>query len=190
MLSRIYDRAVKKTAVKGSLTMRRNIIALVLCLAAALALVGCGSAETAKPAEEEIVGADPSTWGPEEHETLEAAEAAADIEMTVPDDILGSKPTVFLTWYERAYIDAVYTDADGNNTARVRKAAGSDDISGDYNDYTEVNTETIGGNTVTVKGEDGRIMVATWTDGEYSYCISADAGLTVDELAALIAEVK
>ena len=46
------------------------------------------------------------------------------------------------------------------------------------------------GNTVTVKGEDGRIMVATWTDGEYSYCISADAGLTVDELAALIAEVK
>ena len=151
--------------------MRRNIIALVLCLAAALALVGCGSAETAKPAEEEIVG-------------------AADIEMTVPDDILGSKPTVFLTWYERAYIDAVYTDADGNNTARVRKAAGSDDISGDYNDYTEVNTETIGGNTVTVKGEDGRIMVATWTDGEYSYCISADAGLTVDELAALIAEVK
>ena len=107
--------------------MKRNITALVLCLAAALALVGCGSAETAKPAEEEIVGADPSTWGPEEHETLEAAEAAADIEMTVPDDILGSKPTVFLTWYERAYIDAVYTDADGNNTARVRKAAGSDD---------------------------------------------------------------
>ena len=105
--------------------MRRNIIALVLCLAAALALVGCGSAETAKPAEEEIVGADPSTWGPEEHETLEAAEAAADIEMTVPDDILGSKPTVFLTWYERAYIDAVYTDADGTTpraSARQRAA--------------------------------------------------------------------
>ena len=170
--------------------MKRNITALVLCLAAALALVGCGSTETAKPAEEEIVGADPSTWGPVEHETLEDAESVAGIEMTVPEDILGSKPTAFLTWYERAYIDAVYTDADGNDTARVRKAAGDDDISGDYNNYIEVATETVGGSTVTVKGEDGRIMVAMWTDGEYSYCISVDAGLTVDELAVLIAEVK
>ena len=171
--------------------MKKSIIAIILCIAAMLPLAACGSAAAAETTEAEMVGTDPATWGPTEHETLASAEAAAGIELSIPDEILGSKPTVFLTWYERAYIDAVYTDADGNNTARVRKAAGiEDDLSGNYMNYSETAEEQIDGNSVTTKGEDGRIMVAAWTDGGNSFCITADAGLTVDELIALIAEVK
>ena len=171
--------------------MKKSIIAIILCLAAMLSLAACGSAAAASETVEEAVGADPATWGPTEHNTLASAEADAGIELSIPDEILGSKPTVFLTWYERAYIDAVYTDDDGNNTARVRKAAGREDnISGDYTNYSESATEQIDGMSVAVKGENGKVMVASWTDSGNSFCLTADAGLTVDELTALIAEVK
>ena len=73
--------------------------------------------------------------------------------MGIPDTIGEYSPTAFLTWYERAYIDAVYTDGEGNIAAHVRKAAGDEDISGDYNDYSETSAQEIGGHSVTVKGE-------------------------------------
>lgn len=170
-------------------TMKRKVIALILCLISVLALAACGSS-AAQEDKEELVGADPSTWGPEEHTALADAEAAAGIEMGIPDAIGEYSPTAFLTWYERAYIDAVYTDGDGNIAAHVRKAAGDEDISGDYNDYSETSAQEIGGHSVTVKGEGGKIMTAVWADGGYSFSVSVDSGLTADELAALIAEVK
>mgnify|MGYP006987436205 CR=1 FL=1 len=132
----------------------------------------------------------PQHGGPEEHTALADAEAAAGIEMGIPDAIGEYSPTAFLTWYERAYIDAVYTDGEGNIAAHVRKATGDEDISGDYNDYSETSAQEIGGHSVTVKGEGGKIMTAVWTDGGYSFSVSVDSGLTADELAALIAEVK
>ena len=84
----------------------------------------------------------------------------------------------------------MYTDGDGNIAAHVRKAAGDEDISGDYNDYSETSAQEIGGHSVTVKGEGGKIMTAVWADGGYSFSVSVDSGLTADELAGLIAEVK
>ena len=45
-------------------------------------------------------------------------------------------------------------------------------------------------NALTVKGEGGKIMTAVWADGGYSFSVSVDSGLTADELAGLIAEVK
>ena len=169
--------------------MKRKVAALIICLISALALAACGSSAAQEDAGEPV-GTNPSTWGPEEHAALADAEAAAGIEMSIPAAISGYSPTAFLTWYERAYIDAVYTDGEGNIAAHVRKAVGDEDISGDYNDYSETSAQEIDGHYVTTKGEDGKIMTAIWMDGEYSFSISADSGLTADELASLVAEVK
>ena len=54
---------------------------------------------------------------------------------------------------------------------RIRKAVGTDDISGDYNEYKEENVVKVGELEVTEKGNDGNISVASWTDGTYSYSI-------------------
>lgn len=182
---------------------KKIIVMFIVCTIAALLLAACApsaAAPSALPSEEPagstenaedaFTGTDPSTWGPTEHTSLEEAETDAGIELTLPDEIAGLKPTVFLTWYERAYIDAVYTDSDGESMARVRKAAGDTDVSGDYNEYAEISEESIDGMNVTFKGENGKIMLAIWTDSGYTYAVAADAGISADDMSALVRLVK
>lgn len=49
-----------------------------------------------------------------------------------------------------------------------------EDISGDYTKYSDVKTEKIGDWDVTLKGNDGKVVLAVWNDGTYSYSISLD----------------
>jgi len=74
---------------------------------------------------------------------------------------------------------------------RIRKAVGTDDISGDYNEYKEENVVKVGELEVTEKGNDGNISVASWTDGTYSYSINVDeALLNADDIAKLVETIK
>ena len=63
-----------------------------------------------------------------------------------------------------------------------RKGNGNEDISGDCNVYDSVETRQIGGKDVTVESNDGVIYTAIWTDGSYSYAISARTGMTEEQL--------
>lgn len=78
---------------------------------------------------------------------------------------------------------------------RVRKGQGAGDVSGDYDDYAEVSEEHLGDVTMTLKGEGGKVMLATWTDGGYSYSISAapggpfDAGMEKSDILDLVAGI-
>ena len=40
-----------------------------------------------------------------------------------------------------------------------------------------------------MKGDNGMVKTAIWTDGDYSYSISMN-GISVDEISALIAEIE
>ena len=53
-----------------------------------------------------------------------------------------------------------------------RKAVGSEDISGDYNEYASVTEQDVNGRTVTLKGDGKLTYLAIWTDGEFSYSVS------------------
>lgn len=172
---------------------KKIILTLVLCALTALSLAACAgtNTENGEAADSgEILGADPSTWGPAEHESLEEAENAAGIELELPQEISGAKPTLYLTWYESEYIEAVYTDGEGEEAARVRKAAGDEDISGDYNDYEETNTAELDGITVTFKGDSEKIMLAVWQNGGYTYAVSVSAGTARSDMEALVRAVK
>lgn len=65
-----------------------------------------------------------------------------------------------------------YTD--GAATVSYRTAKGADDVSGDYNSYSEQNTE----NSVTLKGDGGQISLAVWRDDASSYALSFSPGVT------------
>lgn len=75
---------------------------------------------------------------------------------------------------------------DGENEVCVRKEAGAGDISGDYNQYAQVKTE----NGVTLKGENGLVMVAIWERGGYTYAVTSRAGMDAAAMAALIQSVN
>ena len=175
---------------KGIYIMKRNVTAIILCAIVVLALAACGVASAANDEPDEIIcGDDPATWGPTEHSSLSEAEGAAGINLQVPEKILDTGASEFLTWYGEKYIEAIYADG-GNETARVRKAADIEDISGDYNEYPAVTELNIDGNTVTFKGENGMIMLAVWTADGCGYAVSVPGGVSTDAMTELVKQVK
>ena len=89
-------------------------------------------------------------------------------------------------WHELAEID--YTGE--GKTACYRKAAGTEDCSGDYNVYTDVTEFEAGSITVTLKGDAGQYTLAIWTDGSYSYSLSLSDGLSLSDWQALMNSIQ
>ena len=83
-------------------------------------------------------------------------------------------------------LELFYTDGNGGGVS-VRQSPGSSDNSGDYNEYSEVETMDAGGVEVTIKGNGDGISLALWADGGYTYAVSADGfALTADEVGAVV----
>ena len=184
-------------------------IAVILSFVMALAIVGCsGNADapastthkgdTSCTADGTVIpGSDPRTWGPaedgeniqipnpwQECTSLEEAGRLAGFSFTAPQTVDG---------YTERYIAAIENEiaqvifSNGNDSELYfRKGAGGDDISGDCNTYTTIEEQTTDGHTVLCKGNDGLIYTATWTDGEYSYAVMCDAGMSVGQLTAWV----
>ena len=94
--------------------------------------------------------------------------------------------------YDKTMIEADYMNEDGSITGFcVRKAAGTDDVSGDYNEYPSVKAESINGCKVTLKGSDNTISLAVWTANGYSYSLSAmSQPVELSEMKNMISEIK
>lgn len=157
------------------------LAAILLCC------TGCGSNEKSVDNEQTqqndlpLIGgaslAPPSPWN--EHETLDELKAAVDFPVSFPESI--DEMSISFMQEMGSIAEARY----GDGRITLRKGTGTDDISGIYIEYPEVTT--LDGN-ITAKGEDGLIMLAVWTDGEYSYAISSD-GISAEkvlEIAALM----
>ena len=173
--------------------MKRKLTVLIL-LALALSLAACGGTK-----EEEDSGGYAYMANPwVDCATLEEAADLAGFQMAVPDRIEGYPNTMIQavkkdTTNAGPMIQVFYFDGspeDENSTSvLLRKAPGTEDISGDYNEYTEVETVAMHGVDVTLSGEDGLVHNAIWSQDGYSYCIFARNGLdreTVTQLAELM----
>lgn len=121
--------------------------------------------------------------------TLDEGAAVAGFKMAV-----GSIPS----GYSVDYISAIkgellqinYADGSGNEIL-LRKGVGSGDVSGDYNQYAESSTVSVGGVNVTLRGNSGKVSVAVWTSGGYSYAIDmTGSGLARDAVTAMAAALK
>ncbi|WP_432628388.1 hypothetical protein [Brotaphodocola sp.] len=149
-----------------------------------------------------------------DHTSLADAQTAAGFSIKVPEAVQGVSANVFRT-LGNEMIEVIYLrdydakngqeDATADNStsetscteiARIRKGlydknsdTDSADISGDYNTYSETSTSKIGTREVTMKGDNGMVKTAIWTDGGYAYSISTD-GISVDEISALIADIE
>ena len=109
-----------------------------------------------------------------ELDSAAALSAAVGFEVNDIDLPFTPEQTEYISyWHELAEID--YTGE--GKTACYRKAAGTEDCSGDYNVYTDVTEFEAGSITVTLKGDAGQYTLAIWTDGSYSYSLSLSDGL-------------
>ena len=172
--------------------MKKILLMSVLCLA----IVACGKKEEAKQetAETTNVTQKESTQIPNpfvEVKNLDEASKIAGFSLEVPETYEDYKKQVIQA-IEDDMIEVIYYDENSEQEGlRIRKAKGTDDISGDYNEYKDVETVKVGDFEIIEKGSEGNISVATWNDGTYSYAIDvAEASLTKDTIANLVSNIK
>ena len=171
--------------------MKKILLMSLLCLT----IVACGKNEEAKQetAETMNVTQEQDYGVPNPYEivdTLDEASKIAGFNLSVPATYGDYKKQVIQA-IEDDMIEVIYFNDTDNEGLRIRKAKGTDDISGDYNEYKDVETVKVGDFEITEKGSEGSISVATWNDGTYSYAIDvAEASLTKDAIANLISNIK
>ena len=171
--------------------MKKILLMSVLCLA----IIACGKKEETKQetAETTNVIQKESTQIPNpfvEVKNLDEASKIAGFTLEVPETYEDYKKQVIQA-IENDMIEVIYFNDTDNEGLRIRKAKGTDDISGDYNEYKDVETVKVGDVEVTEKGSDGDIAVVIWNDGTYSYAIDAgEAKLNSEAIANLIANIK
>lgn len=70
-----------------------------------------------------------------------------------------------------------------------RKARGTDDISGDYNVYTDVKEITVNEAAVTLKGETGQYRLAVWQQDGFTYSLSWEPGGSEEVFTEMIQSI-
>ncbi len=135
----------------------------------------------------------PNPW--ETYDSLADAAKAAGFEMSVSE-----RPRMFTeTTYQvlkdgdQTILEVLYSAEDSGEQMVIRKASGAEentDISGDYNVYNEMNTVTVGEYEVTLKGNDQKVNLATWTSGDYTYSLDCTSGITTEEMTAFIGDMQ
>ena len=126
--------------------------------------------------------------------SLQAASSLAGFELIVPKTQASEYEVAYLVYHGDgiAMIEVNYKAENGTDRGYyVRKAKGNEDISGDYNDYANTRTEKVDGRVITLKGNDGKWSLATWSEDGYSYAIGAvKYPMTKEAILALTKEVS
>lgn len=74
--------------------------------------------------------------------------------------------------------------------ALLRKAKSMEDISGDYTVYPEDRRVSNSEGEVRLRGQDGRVYLATWQRGDYAYSLSLAQGMEEAKVMEVIAEIQ
>lgn len=197
-------RTASQTQTKGD-TMNQTTIKCIATLALAgtmlFSVVACGGSSSGTSGDNGSTSQQgeriPDPF--QEFDSAEDAQKAAGFDITVPDPLDDTWKGVYRVDVDGKLIEVIYNQGNPDDSweaYRIRKGAGTDDVSGDYNDYAETTEEEVDGKTVTLKGEGGKVTLATWTDGGYSYSISAapdgpfDAGMEKGDVVSLVAAIR
>ena len=102
-------------------------------------------------------------------------------------DVTGLPFTPEKVTYWSYWDDLAQVEYEGEGqSAMFRQSEGTEDNSGDYTEYVCVKELQMGEKKVTLKGETEQYTLAIWTDGESSYSIEIEAGLSEEAWTALI----
>ena len=74
--------------------------------------------------------------------------------------------------------------------ALLRKAKSMEDISGDYTVYPEEHRVSDSEGDVRLRGQDGRVYLATWQRGDYAYSLSLAQGMEEAKVMEVITRIQ
>ncbi len=120
-------------------------------------------------------------------DSMEDAEKITGFGFDVPESVEGYEGmNVFVISDD--LIQIIYGGKEKN--LYVRKASGDDDISGDYNVYSDVRDIDLGDITVNVRGNGEGIATVTWTKDGYTYAMMSSDGMTEEFVTGLAKEIE
>ena len=128
-------------------------------------------------------------WGMQEYDSAEEmAEQLAFSMKDIPSLVDRSQKTSYIV-YDENFGEINYSWDD--QSVCYRKSTGTEDNSGDWNEYAKQDTVNVDEFSCTLKGDsDDRYVLVTWTDGTYSYSISTAKSMSEKELLDLIVEIE
>ena len=189
---------------------RRRVSVTALGIALAVgALTACGGKQAESPAESqttasaEITQAAASTAVSTE-ESVQAANPWIDVrdlkealketgvELKAPEEIGDFHLSHIQAIQDGGIVQVFYGSlADQTETqALLRKAKSMEDISGDNTVYPEDRRVSDSEGEVRLRGQDGRVYLATWQRGDYAYSLSLAQGMEEAKVMEVIAEIQ
>lgn len=127
---------------------------------------------------EEIVGF-VNPW--QDYTSLSKANKAAGIDFKLPKKL--NEKSIKSIRAMSGMIDVTY-----GGSIVIRKGKGTEDISGDYNEY-KTKTVKYKGIEITLRLNGSKVYGAIWSDGQYSYAYYADKGVTESKAKSNIISV-
>lgn len=119
--------------------------------------------------------------------SMDKAAEGAGFDFTCPQSVEGySKKDI--SYIKDALFQVVFSESD--KQLCLRKARGSDDISGDYNIYNKTLKNKVGAYDITLKGRDDGFFVATWSLDDFSYAVTSDSPLSEEQIYFFVNNMK
>lgn len=123
------------------------------------------------------------------YESIEDAKAVLDYIPAVPSYIPEGYVLDDISVMDNEMLQLICTDKNGSRIL-YRTAKGSEDISGDYNSYKNIETVKVNGCDVVLKGNDNLYHNASWADNDYSFSVSGDNGIEKEIMVKVVEGVK
>ena len=187
---------------------RVSVTALGLMLAIG-ALTACGGKQAESPAESQTAASAEITQAAESTAAAtDGTEQAANpwidvrdlkealketgVELKAPEKIGDFHLSHVQAIQDGGIVQVFYGSlADQTETqALLRKAKSMEDISGDYTVYPEDRRVDAAGGELRLRGQDGRVYLATWQRGDYAYSLSLAQGMEEAKVMEVIAEIQ
>ena len=160
-----------------------RIAAIALCAVLAVSATACVPKTTEVPASSETVQI-PNPWV--DCKTIEDAEKLAGFDFQLPETPDGYTLDN-ISAIENDIIQVIYKK--GEAEICIRKAAGVEDASGDYNTYDTTVTKELDGYDVTLKGNQNEFHLAIWMGEEYAYSVSSSEAQSEEAMTQLAESV-
>ncbi|WP_283655024.1 hypothetical protein [Paenibacillus sp. RC334] len=115
-----------------------------------------------------------------EFKTLQAAEKSVGFATYAPSILTDEYKQDLIQVISNSIVEVFYSN--GKDTNRYRVAEGSEDISGNYEIYSQVSKKDIHGTDITIKGNNNVVNQAAWTQNNKSYSLFLESGVSVQTL--------
>ena len=186
--------------------MRKNrskLVAVSAALALAVtAFTACSTAKTteSKAESSEVAGSGEAASGAQAEASnpwidvrdLKEALKETGVELKAPEEIGDFHLSHVQAIQDGGIVQVFYGGVADKTETQVllRKAKSMEDISGDYTVYPEDRRVDAAGGELRLRGQDGRVYLATWQRGDYSYSLSLAQGMEEAKVTEVISKIQ